>query len=240
MKKIKVPQPPLILAIETATMCGSVALVSGEQCLAEDSIDSAITHSRRLIQQVDHIMKEAGLDWGQIDAIGVSLGPGSFTGLRIGLSTAKGLVMATGPPLIGVPTLDGLAAQTALPPGSQVCALLDARKKEVYAAFYEGNASGVPERTSEYLVMKPDKLAAIIDKPTTLIGDGAVVYRDIFAETLADKAIFTPLQVFFPRAAPIGLIASRMFAEKTFIDPAEAVPIYVRPSEAELTIKNKK
>lgn len=238
MKKSKThPSSPLILAIETATMCGSVAVVSGDRCLAENSIDSGTTHSRRLIQQVDYVMKESDLDWDQIDAIAVSLGPGSFTGLRIGLSTAKGLVMATDLPLIGVPTLDGLAAQIVSPPGSKICALLDARKKEVYGAFYETNESGNPEKTGEYLVMKPEEMAQLITEQTILVGDGAEVYRDIFTEQLAAKAIFTPRQIFFTKAAPVGFLASQMFEAKSFIDPAEAVPIYVRPSEAELTLK---
>ncbi|MEN8143081.1 MAG: tRNA (adenosine(37)-N6)-threonylcarbamoyltransferase complex dimerization subunit type 1 TsaB [Thermodesulfobacteriota bacterium] len=236
-KSTSKPSPPLILAIETASMCGSVAIVSGDKCLAENSIDSSSTHSKRLVQQVDYVMKETGLDWDQLDAIAISLGPGSFTGLRIGLSTAKGLVMATNLPLIGVPTLDGLASQAAAPNGSNICAVLDARKKEVYGAFYKSNNSGIPEKTGEYLVKKPNILALLIDKPTILIGDGAVLYRDVFEEIAADNAIFTPQQICFPRSAPIGFIAARMFAEKNFIDPAEAVPIYVRPSEAELTLK---
>ncbi len=236
-KQSKTHSPPLILAIETATMCGSVAIVSEEKCLAENSIDTTTTHSKRLIQQVDYVMKETGLEWDNIDAVAVSLGPGSFTGLRIGLSTAKGLVMATGLPLIGVPTLDGLAAQVAAPSGARICTLLDARKKEVYGAFYDSNESGIPERRGEYLVMKPNEMARLIIEPTILVGDGAVVYRDIFNEQLGGKAIFTPRQAFFPKAAPIGLLATKMFGTKSFIDPAEAVPIYIRPSEAELTLK---
>jgi tRNA threonylcarbamoyladenosine biosynthesis protein TsaB len=230
---------PLILAIETATMCGSVALLSGNRCLAENSVDTATTHSRRLIQQVDQVMRETETNWEQLDGIAVSLGPGSFTGLRIGLSTAKGLAMAADRPLLGVPTLDGLAHQIIAPPGSRICVLLDARKKEVYAAFFKCNSDGIPERTSEDLVMKPEKLAALIDPPTLLVGDGAVVYREVFREALDNSAIFAPPLSFFPRAATIGRLALEMFANHDFIDPANAVPIYVRPSEAELMIKKK-
>ena len=240
MKKTK-PElvPPLILAIETATMCGSVALLSGNRCLAENSVDTATTHSRRLIQQVDQVMQDTELEWGQIDGIAVSLGPGSFTGLRIGLSTAKGLAMAADRPMLGVSTLDGLAQQIIAPPGSLVCALLDARKKEVYASFFKCNNDGIPERTSEDMVMKPEKLATLIDQPTMLVGDGAVVYREVFREALGAAAIFAPPRSFFPRAATIGRLASEMFANHDFIDPASAVPIYVRPSEAELMFKKK-
>lgn len=228
---------PLILAIETATMCGSVALMSGTRCLAENSVDTATTHSRRLIQQVEQVMRETELDWEQLDGIAVSLGPGSFTGLRIGLSTAKGLAMATDRPLLGVPTLDGLAQQIIAPPGSLVCALLDARKNEVYASFFRCNSDGTPEKTGADLVIKPEKLAALIELPTLLVGDGAVVYREFFQKTLGKSAIFAPPHSFFPRAATIGRLALKMFTDHAFIDPASAVPIYVRPSEAEIMIK---
>lgn len=240
MKKTT-PEPvrPLLLAIETATMCGSVALLAGDRCLAENSVDTATTHSRRLIQQVAQVMRETGTEWEQLDGIAISLGPGSFTGLRIGLSTAKGLAMAADRPLLGVPTLDGLAHQIIAPPGSQVCALLDARKKEIYAAFYRCNANGVPEKTSVDLVMEPDKIVALINQPTILVGDGAIVYHDFLRETLGNAAIFTPPQAFFPKASTIGLLATKMFADNNFIDPADSVPIYVRPSEAEIMLNNK-
>lgn len=240
MKKNKPAlQPPLILAIETATMCGSVALLSGNRCLAENSVDTATTHSRRLIQQVEQVMRDTETDWEQLDGIAVSLGPGSFTGLRIGLSTAKGLAMAADCPLLGVSTLDGLAQQIIAPPGSLVCTLLDARKKEIYAAFFKCNNAGIPERTSEDLVMKPEKLAELIEQPTILVGDGTVVYRDIFRAALNGSAIFASPRTFFPRAATVGCLASEMFANQDFIDPATSAPIYVRPSEAEL-MRNKK
>jgi len=232
------PSPPLILAIETATMCGSVALMSGDRCLAEYSVDTATTHSRRLIRQVDQIIQATSTEWQEIDGIAVSLGPGSFTGLRIGLSTAKGLAMAADCPLLGVPTLDGLARQIIALPNSQVCVLLDARKKEVYAAFYSCDGQGISVKTSEDLVLTPEKLADLIDQPTLLVGDGALVYGDLFRDALGKSALFAPLRTFFPRAATIGLLGAEMFAVNDFVDPLDAVPIYVRPSEAELTIKN--
>ncbi|MDF1578777.1 MAG: tRNA (adenosine(37)-N6)-threonylcarbamoyltransferase complex dimerization subunit type 1 TsaB [Desulfurivibrionaceae bacterium] len=233
------PEPPLILAIETATMCGSVALISRDRCLAEYSVDTATTHSRRLIRQVDRVMQATGTDWQRLDGIAVSLGPGSFTGLRIGLSTAKGLAMAADRPLLGVPTLDGLARQIVAPPGSLVCALLDARKKEVYGAFYRCNREGIPIKTGKDLVLKPEKLAELIDEPVLLVGDGGPAYGDLFRNTLGGLAIFAPVRTFSPRAATIGLLGAEMFAANDFVDPADVVPIYVRPSEAELTIGKK-
>ena len=101
----------MILALETATMCGSVALVAENRCLAEFTLQTGETHSRRLLAAIARLLKETAVDWSHIDGVAVSLGPGSFTGLRIGLATAKGLVMASGTKLIGIGTLDGLARQ---------------------------------------------------------------------------------------------------------------------------------
>lgn len=235
----KEPSGPLILAIETATMCGSVGLTEGGRCLAEVSVDTAATHSRRLIKQIDYLMRETEIKWEELDAVAISLGPGSFTGLRIGLSTAKGLCLATGCPLLGVPTLDGLARQIMASSGTRVLALLDARKKEVYGGFYQCNKKGVPVRTETYLVMKPAELAAMIEGMTILVGDGAVVYREIFAKAAEGQVIFAPSQSFFPRAATIGLIGHELFTAGDFVDPAMVVPFYIRPSEAELTIRTK-
>ena len=102
---------PVILALDNSTMCGSVALVSQGLCLAEYSLSSTTTHSRRLLATIHRLMEETGLDWEGIDAFAVSAGPGSFTGLRIGLTTAKGLAMATGKPLIAVSSTTTLACQ---------------------------------------------------------------------------------------------------------------------------------
>ncbi|MDA8164342.1 MAG: tRNA (adenosine(37)-N6)-threonylcarbamoyltransferase complex dimerization subunit type 1 TsaB [Desulfobacteraceae bacterium] len=226
---------PVVLAIETSGMCGSIALVTGRECIGEYSLQSKLTHSRRLLAGIDWLLGEAGLDWPGIGGIAVSLGPGSFTGLRIGLSTAKGLAMATGAPLLGVSALDGLAAQlahAALP----VCPVLDARKKEVYAAFFRSGPEGRPHKTSDSMVLPPAALAAMISEPTLLVGDGAALYGDLFRERLGGLALFPPAPVYFPRAAAIGFLALGNLARGEVLDPAAAVPIYIRPSEAELKL----
>ena len=128
----------LILAMDSATACSSVALTCGTRqdgrVAASLSLTGNVTHSRRLFSAIDYLMKEAGVNWAAIAGIAVSLGPGSFTGLRIGLATAKGLAAAAGKLLFGVSTLDSLAAKCSTE--KLVCAVLDARKKEVYAALY--------------------------------------------------------------------------------------------------------
>jgi tRNA threonylcarbamoyladenosine biosynthesis protein TsaB len=224
---------PVLLALETSGPCGSIALVTGRECLGEYTLQSKLTHSRRLLAGIDWLLGEAGLAWGQIGGIAISLGPGSFTGLRIGLSTAKGLAMATGAPLLGVSALDGLAAQLAHA-AVPICPVLDARKKEVYAAFYRNGPGGQAERTSDYMVLPPAALMAMISEPTLLVGDGAAAYEESFRERLGGMALLPPAQLYFPRAAAIGLLALVKLEQGESLDPADAVPLYIRPSEAEL------
>jgi tRNA threonylcarbamoyladenosine biosynthesis protein TsaB len=237
VKKIQNPkglQKPVILALETATMCGSVALVAENRCLAEFSLQTGETHSRRLLAGVDWLLQETAMDWSMVDAVAVSLGPGSFTGLRIGLATAKGLVMAGGTELIGVGTLDGLAAQLFAAGELLICPVLDARKKEVYCGFFRCDGLGMPRLLEEYMVTGPEALCALIHEPVVLLGDGAAVYGDIFREKLGGLLKMPPQSAFFPRAATIGLLALDKWQKNEFLDPAGAEPIYIRPSEAEL------
>jgi tRNA threonylcarbamoyladenosine biosynthesis protein TsaB len=235
-KDIKELQQPVILALETATLCGSVALVSRTGCLAEFSLQSGETHSRRILAGIDWLLKETGIDWQTVDAIAVSQGPGSFTGLRIGLATAKGLALAGAAKLIGIGTLDGLAAQLFAAGEILICPVLDARKKEVYSGFYKCDDQGIPRRQGQYLVISPEQLCQRITEPVVLLGDGAAVYRDLFNEKLGNYLRTAPAGLFFPRAATIGLLALEKWQQGEFLDPAGAEPIYIRLSEAELNL----
>ena len=235
-------QHPLILTMDTATPCSSVALTAGTRrngyLVASLCLTGNVTHSRRLLSAIDHLTREAGVDKGAIAGIGVSLGPGSFTGLRIGMATAKGLAAATGKPLFGVTTLDALAGQCVT--STLICTLLDARKKEVYAAFHRCNSEGIAERVGEIQVLSPEKLAAAIDEPVFMIGDGAVTYGALFCQLLGNKIRFAPAHLHTPSAAALGMIAGEMLARGESMDVGEAVPLYVRSSDAELNLLKKK
>lgn len=233
-----VHNPPIILAIENTGICGSVALVCASHCIGEHSLQTRMTHSKRLLSSVAYLMEEAQLDWEQLDAIAISLGPGSFTGLRIGLSTVKGLSLASSIPLIGVPTLEAMASQFSYA-AYQVCSVIDARKKEVYAALFQPETNGSLQRLSADLVIPPEDLAKKITAPTLLIGDGAELYSDLFKDILGANAIFPPPHLSFPRAVYIGFHAIPLWEQKKFLDPASATPIYIRPSDAEIHANKK-
>lgn len=233
---------PLILSMDTATPCSAVSLTFGTRqngrVLASLSLTGNVTHSRRLFAAIDYLMKEAEIDWPEIAGVAVSLGPGSFTGLRIGMATAKGLAAAAGKPLFGVSTLDSLAAKCIT--SKLICTVLDARKKEVYAAFYRCNDNGQSKRVTDMTVMAPEKLASAISEPVVLVGDGAMVYDDLFKKLLGDKACFAPSQLHEPSAPSIGMLAGEMFESGEQLDLSDATPFYIRSSDAELNLLEKK
>lgn len=231
--KTPAPDTPLLLALETTGMCGSVAVVADGVCIGELSLQSKVTHSRRLLNAIDFLFEQVECDWDGVSGIAVSIGPGSFTGIRIGLSTAKGLAMATGKPLLGIATLDALAGQFAHL-DKPLCVVLDARKKEVYGAFYECCGDGSVRRTSDYLVMPPEQLAERISVPTVMAGDGAALYHELFTELLGDRFLPVDGCCCFPRAASVARLAWDGWHRQEFVEPALLAPLYIRASDAEL------
>ncbi len=233
---------PVILAIDTATPATSLAITRGTskdgEVLASLGLSSNVTHSRRLLTSIEWLMAEVDIGWTDIDGIGVSLGPGSFTGLRIGMATAKGLAMASGLSLIGVSTLDSLAAKCVT--RRLICSVLDARKKEVYAGFYRVDSGGTPTRVGEIVALAPQDLVLQINEPVLLIGDGAVVYKDVFQELLGDDVELAAAHLNEPSATSLGMLSAEQFLAGELLDIDTAVPLYVRSSDAELNLKKKK
>lgn len=232
---------PVILAMDTATPCSSVALTAGTrrggEVIASLSLTGKVTHSRRLLAAVDWIMQESGVDWSAIRGIGVSLGPGSFTGLRIGMATAKGLAAAAGTVMLGVSTLHSLAAKCVTE--TLICSILDARKKEVYAAFYRQSKEGLVEPLGDPAVLSPSKLGAAIKEPVVLVGDGARLYGEELCALIGEKALIAPAALHEPTAVSLGLLAGELFEKGQYLDLADGVPMYVRSSDAELNLLRK-
>ena len=235
-------QRPLILALDTATACCSLALTTGTMAdggvLASLSLNGRTRHSRRLITAIDWLFAETEVDWPQIDGIAVGLGPGSFTGLRIGMATAKGLAATAGKPLLGVSTLDVLAGNCMTT--RLICAALDARKKEVYVAFYRCDDVGLPRRVSAIQAVDPLKLGVEISEPVMIVGDGGLAYGDHWRRELADKVVFAPAGLHYPSAVVLGLLGAGNLLLDRILDLETAVPLYVRASDAELSLKVKK
>lgn len=230
--------PPILLTIQTAAPAGSLALTDGERLLAEINLDVRRAPTEWLLSSIEDLFAKAEIGKNALDAIGVVRGPGSFTGLRVGLATAKGLALAIGCPLLGISSLQCLAMQ--LPFSDMpVCAMLDARKQEVYAALYHWQ-SGSPQRTGEERVVKPDVLLSDIIGETLFVGNGALVYRSLIVRHLASQAHFAPAFLNLPRAGAAAALALSEWQAGRFLNADELMPLYLRPSEAELNFAAKK
>jgi tRNA threonylcarbamoyladenosine biosynthesis protein TsaB len=213
------------LALETSTLAGGVALVDGERVIGEYLLDVRVTHSERLMPAIDRLLTDAGWTVADLDGLAVAVGPGSFTGLRIGLSTAKGLAWARGIPLAAVPTLDAMAASLPFS-GWPVCPVLDARKGEVYCSLYRWDGMAM-SRQWDYLALAPDELAARLGEPTVLLGDGA-------AGVVSRHVRLAPPHRRLPSAAAVAVLGLARFRAGETVSAAELSPLYLRPSQAEL------
>lgn len=230
------PVNRLVLGIETSSELGGVALANEAGAIVEKLTEKRLNHSEELIRLIDSVLKglKSGLD--DLHGVAVSMGPGSFTGLRVGLATAKGLCLSKGLPLLGIPSLDALAGmcpESSLP----VHAIIDAKRGEVYWSSYRYE-SGMQTRTGEYLALAPQDLVERISEETMLIGSGVDVYRDFIVEKRKGLVKFVTPNPQFPSPSAVAALGlQRLKANQT--EEIESVePIYIRPSDAEVKEKN--
>jgi len=226
-----------ILALETATPLGGVALIEDEKLLAEYRVDMTMSHAERLMTLVDRALKDCGWVFADLEALAVSIGPGSFTGLRVAVSTVKGLATGRPIPVAAVPTLEALAWNAAA--GRQlICPMIDAKKQEVYAALFSNQGAGGLKRLTEDEVISPDSLAdRLIERfgePVVFLGDGAVQYREILTRRLADRAVFAPGPLGSPRPSMVAWLGLQRLNRGEAADVRTLVPAYVRRSDAEV------
>lgn len=214
-----------ILAVETATRTCSVALLDGDGILGETLLYGQKHHTEKILSLIDGLLLNAGITGSQLDLIAVSTGPGSFTGLRVGLSTAQGLALSLDKPLLGVPTLEVIALQQL--PAERVCPLLDARKGQVYTCLYEGGM-----QTRDAAVMPPEAWAAGLTGTLVFAGNGAVLYRESIQKAFPGTALFAPPAAGIPRASTLGGIAGARYDQAQPCAPERVVPQYVRPPDA--------
>lgn len=220
-----------LLTVDTSTATCSVALSVAGQTRAEYLVECQRTLSERLLAATETILLDTGLSLDDLDGFGVALGPGSFTGVRIGVATVKGLAIATGKPVVGFSSLALLAMN--LPFSSfPVCPMYDARKSEVYAGIYR--CDPLPTAVVSDAVIAPERLLARVSGTTIFLGEGALRYRGLIEELVGDWAIFAPPGCHQPRAAAGAVLALEQFRAGNTIPLPLLNPAYIRPSEAEL------
>ena len=194
-----------VLAVDTSTMAGGVALLELGRVLCELRVQLSVSHGSRLLALIHQALTLAAVPLESIDFFAVSQGPGSFTGLRIGLATVMGLGHALRRSVLGIDTLEALAMKAWGFP-SQVCPILDARKGEVFGAVFRLTAEG-PQRLTPNLVMPPDAFCANITEPTVMLGTGVEAYREVWQRLLGNLAIFLPYWLGLPCSVEVGALA---------------------------------
>ena len=223
-----------ILGVDTSTSCGSLGIINDNRVVAEYALLRDETHSTRLVPAIQALLKETRLGLDEIDGMAVSLGPGSFTGLRVGLSAVKGLALAAKRPVVGVPTLDALASNLPFTP-YVICPIVDARKGEVYTALYKDEEKGRVEQLTPYQVLSPlELLEEIPSQEIIFLGDGVEVYGKLIEERLGAKALFAPPHLRFLRGSTVAEIGLQRFNRGEKDDISSLVPIYIRQSDAEI------
>ena len=235
-----------VLAIDSSGLTATVAVVEDTQTVAEYTINYKKTHSQTLLPMIDEVVKMTELDLNTIDAIAVAGGPGSFTGLRIGSATAKGLGFALNKPLIHVPTVDGLAYNVY---GCEdiICPIMDARRNQVYTGIYTfSKKAGTKEGSNlvepVFQVIKMQMAVSIEElaerlnryrRPVVFLGDGVPVYENILAEKLTVPYSFAPAYMNRQRAAVVGTLGIQYYKSGKFETAEEHRPDYLRVSQAE-------
>src|SRR5574337_176452 len=204
----------LVMGIDTSTMQGGVALISGQGVICEYTLNVRATYSERLLPLIDRALQDARITPDQIDGVAVAVGPGSFTGLRIGLSTAKGLAAAGGQPCVGISTLE-------------------ARKGEIYSALFRHDADRII-RLADDAAVTLDRLLNRIEQPTVFLGDGLAVCEELIQARLKGLALLAPLAGRGGRPAAVAELGRRRLLRGHQDNLAELAPQYLRPSEAEL------
>jgi tRNA threonylcarbamoyladenosine biosynthesis protein TsaB len=226
-----------ILAVDTATNGCSVALTDGENLLAEINLVNTQTHSRHLVGMIAEACRLAGLAVSEMDAYAVVKGPGSFTGLRIGVSTVKGLAEAAGRPIVGISALRTLAEQAAAAT-LLVCPLIDARRGEVYFSTYRIADGVLVERHLEG-VMRPEHALHSIDAPCTFVGNGAILYRSLIRDNVGAGAYFSDPSANHIRSSTVARLAWKRLKNGDSDEVSHLVPDYVRKSDARISRRSR-
>ena len=222
----------LVLGIDAATPIASVGLIRDGSVLAEQSGGAAVSHAESLLPLIRRVLEQAHVSLPEVAGIGVTIGPGAFSGLRISLGMTKGFAYTLSQQIAGVSTLLSLAHAVTHWTG-RLYVVLDARKREVYAACFARDAAGHITRLTDDTVLAPEELANQISEPCLFVGDGATRYGEIIREHCRHHAEVLPLAAVPPRGSIVARLAWLRFKQGDHDDASQLVPQYIRRSDAE-------
>lgn len=230
----------MILAIDTTSQAASIALINEDRLIGEYTSNAKMTHLQKLMPMVEELLNKCDLSMDDIQGIAVSEGPGSFTGIRIGVSSARALAQAKDIPIVCVPTLKAMAYN--LPYYSGVlCPILDARRQQVYASAYQWENQNCKEiiEAAPYAI---DELLKELDQYEDILffGDGILPYKEHIVKALGEKAKFAPSYIKYQKASSVGQLGLELFEKEKQQAYYEAKPNYLRKSEAERNLEKKR
>jgi tRNA threonylcarbamoyladenosine biosynthesis protein TsaB len=220
-----------VLALDTSTSCLSVALMRDKAIISEINLAVKVGHAGMILPVIDEVLSNSSTNKDDITLIATGIGPGSFTGLRIGIATAKGLAKAIRCPLAGIPTLD-IIARGALPSSMHIMPIVDAKKGEVFCALYNKDGS----RLTDIMNLRPGGIAALVREDTLFVGNGCDIYRDILIKDLGPLYHEGPALLWYPRASVLAGIAQSLPTEDLSQD---VQPLYIRASDATLLLERR-
>ena len=222
----------IILGIDTSSPSGSVALLDNGLVVSESLLNNSPAYSGKLLKEVDGVLNRSKIKLNELGGFVITKGPGSFTGLRVGMSLLKGLILAIEKPFVSVNTIDAYA-ETVKPGPYSICPVLDARKKQVYTALFSSKNDLYIRKTSDQAI-SAENLCGQIKQPTAFVGNGLEVYKELFSFYLKKNFIHDVPVKNITVAASACLIALRDFKERMSCDLDSLTINYVRPSEAEI------
>ncbi len=230
-----------LLAIESSSMVATVAVVTDDVLNAEYTINHKKTHSQTLLPMIDEICKMIELDKESLDAVAISGGPGSYTGLRIGSATAKGIGLALDIPIISVPTMDAMAYNF-FSSNYVICPIMDARRQQVYTGIYAFEETEMKTIKPQCIMMIQDLISELdkIGKPVMFLGDAIAVDKNIIEEEMKTEHYYAPASMNGPKASSLAALATLYWKEGKVEPAAEHKPEYLRLSQAERELKEKK
>lgn len=230
---------PLILAVDTSAKPVSCALAQDGRVLASFYANTGLTHSQTLMPMIENLLQVCERTVADLDAVAVNAGPGSFTGVRIGVSAVKGLAFTNDLPCVSVSTLESMAENTVALPDAIICCLMDARCQQVYGALFEKDSTGMLHRLSEdealTLAEMGERLSPL-RRPVILVGDGSNIGYRAWRETIPDLYL-APASVRYQNAAATALVACRLFNDSCTVTAEALQPKYLRLPQAERELK---
>ena len=221
----------LTLAFDTTSKTAAVALLKDKEIIYDTIVNTGLNHSEIILPAIDHALRRERIKITDIDLFACTIGPGSFTGVRIGVSTIKGLMMATSKPAVGISSLAALALNV----GNSkklICSILDAGRGQVYTAYFRYNKSGILEQFGTEKAIKPQNLLSDIEEEVVCIGEGAVKYEDIIRKIKNKSLILDTALPQYIKGSAVGILGIDKFARNELLKVEECVPAYLRAADA--------